>query len=131
MPIPIQEAARLQRAVLWEPTGRDEYNEVTVGPPQEIEVRWKSLSEEERAATAETTQLDSIVVLNRRVAIDSQMWLAPLIDTPALEQWYGTGSAGQTNEIMTVASYHETPSVNGREVRRIAGLRKHRTTPSR
>jgi hypothetical protein len=131
VPVPIEDDDLNQRAVLWSVTGRDEYNNVTVGPPVEINVRWKSLSEEERAATSDTVQLDSMAVVPRRVAIDSQMWLAPLLNRPALEQWYGTGSAGHENEIMTVASYHETPSLNAREVRKVVGLRKHTTTPSR
>jgi hypothetical protein len=131
MPVPLEEVDLEQRAVLWDVVGRDEYNNVSVGPPQEVAVRWLSLSEEERAATVDTVGLDSVAVVARRVGIDSQMWLAPLADRPALEQWYGTGSAGHENEIMTVASYHETPSIDGRNVRRKVGLRKHTTTPSR
>jgi len=60
--------------------------------------------------------------VTQRIPLGSRMWLAPDHETDALEQWYASGSAGQTDEVMRVAKQSETRDIKAIETRYTVGL---------
>jgi hypothetical protein len=121
---PIETSDRHQTAVLWASSGRDAYGDPTVATPTELSVRWQLKRGETIGPEGTVVALDGVVVVDRRVAIGSQMWLG------TLEDWYGTGSAGDDSEVYEVMTYNETPDIKDRYVRRTVGLKKYRDTPA-
>lgn len=125
---------RYQKALLWQPTGSlDNYAQPVLGEPVEVVVRWNRVRTKAVQPNGELINLDATVVLNRTVAIDSLMWLAPLQgkNTPtALDQWYGwsgSGSAASDTELMVVKTYNETVDLKNRVAARTAGLMRFKT----
>lgn len=122
---------RRQLAVLWPAlTGRDkfdEYGDVKSGVPQEIVVRWIEKEMDAIRPDGTPIRLDAQVHAVEDIAIGSVMWLAPNEASTALEQWYGTGSAGQDSGLMMVVSLSgRACDLKGRNTRREYGLVKYR-----
>lgn len=119
-----------QKAVLWPFSHKDEQGMPVVDAPVSIDVRWVTKRMESVDRQGNTISLDGMAVVDRKIDVESQMWLAPRQDEDPIEQWYGTGSAGDDSEIMRVALYNEIPDMDGREVRRTVGLRRFQGNPS-
>ena len=113
-------AWRLQTAVLWPCSGRDNYGEPQVGSPVEILVRWITKRMEALDALGNTIALDAQAVVNQEIAVGSLMWLG------TLASWQGTGSAVQPSDLMQVKIYDEATDLKGRATRRTAGLMRFR-----
>lgn len=122
---PIETSDLHQTAVLWPADGSyDEYGNPAIGEPVEVSVRWEFCREEVVGPQGSPTALDAMAVVDRVVPIDSRMWLGTLDD------WYGeSGSAGEDDEVLTVATYNEIPDVRGREFRRTVGLTRYKDSP--
>ncbi len=111
--------------VVWPKVGDTIAGEPELDEPVELEVRWERTKRDARRADGTIINLDASLVLDQEVAVGSIVWIGTLAD------WYGSGSAAmlsQRADLYRVETYEEVPDVKGREVRREAGLRKHRGT---
>jgi hypothetical protein len=120
----IEQSDRYQTAVLWVKTGVDRYGASVVADPVEIRVRWNVRRTEGTDALGNPIALDAQVVVDRVISIDSQMWLG------SLAHWYGTGSAGQDDEVMFVRTFDRVLDVKGRVARMQVGLSRFKDAPS-
>ena len=120
----IETMHRHDPAILWEVVGYDSENEPIVGAPVEILTRWEDCRKEVLDPKLGMIAIDAMVVVDRRIAVDSQMLQGELAD------WLGTGSAYDDTNLMRVAVYEEIPDLKGRNVRRTVGLRRFRDTPA-
>lgn len=121
MPAP-EGAFRRQDAVLWPASGHNDYGERQVGEPVELRVRWNTTRQEAVAPDGNTVQLTAVVVVDRVIEVGGLMYLG------TLEEWYGTGSAGDDSELHQIITYRETPDLKGRFIRRTVGLMKWKDT---
>lgn len=119
---------RHQKAVLWEKTGVDRYGETVRATPVELDVRWEEGSTDMLLPDGTKVKLEGVVVTNRAVPEGSLMWLAPNAALSPLEQWYGTGSAGDDSGVMMVHSKDTAPDLKGRNVRYELNMVKYRDT---
>lgn len=122
MPSPEKTDLR-QKAVLWVPNGVNKYGEKTFADPIEISVRWNTQRRATLDGKGNTVMLDATAVVDRVIAIGSEMWLGEL------EDWYGTGSVSGDDELMYVKTYNETPDLRNREKMQTVGLMKAKETP--
>lgn len=123
MPAP-EANGREQDAVLWEMTGRyDSFGRHVVGEPRQIEVRWNRKRRMGTAANGSPVMLDGTVVTVEEIPVGSNLWPGTLDD------WYGTGSAGDATEVHEVVSVDVTPDVKGREVFTTLGVVRHKDRP--
>jgi hypothetical protein len=120
----IEASDRLQTAVLWVKTGVDRYGAPVVASPVEIRVRWNTRRSQGLDALGNPVALDAQAVVDRVISIDSQMWLG------TLSHWYGTGSAGQDDEVMFVRTFDRVLDVKGRVARMQVGLSRFKDAPS-
>jgi len=115
-----------QRAVVWPFTGYDAHGQPTVGPPQEIPVRWITRRREVMTSSGNIVALDAQAVVDQDIHIDSHMWLG------TLGNWVGTGSApaNTEQELMIVKSFNKATDIKGRVTRRTVDLaRFHQAGP--
>lgn len=127
MPAP-EISDRYQGAVLWPKSGFDRHGQVTVGSPVEMRVRWNDAKAERLDAQGNTVTVDATAIVDREVEIGGQMWLADDPSKSALDQWYGVGSAGQTQDekVLTVITFDATPDSKNRYAQREVGLKRYR-----
>ena len=111
---------RRQKATLWAKVGVDAYNEPTVSAPVVIKVRWVWVKKQVTDAEGNKRAIDATAVVNRDIATGSIMWLGELDD------WVGTGSGGNDDELMEVVSYDETEDIKARNKRRTVTLAFYR-----
>lgn len=127
--MPPMESSNLpHRLVYWAKGAVNEFDEATVSAPVEIRARWSFGRADALDAQGNKIGVDATAVLNRDVAIGDQLWKAPLNDTDALEQWYGTGSGGSDDEVMVVVNFDRVEDLKGRNVSRVAMLKKFKDT---
>jgi len=113
-----------QKAILWESTGRvDRHGEPIVEAPVEIDCRWITKRMEELDKDGNVISLDAQVVVKQEIPIGSVMILAEL------QEWHGTGSMGDDDELMVVVTEAETPTLKNRGIRRTLGLKRRHDTP--
>lgn len=112
---------RHQTAVLWEKTGVDANNETVVGEPVEITVRWVNRPKQAGRPLNIPVTVDATVVVAQDVTIGSLMYLG------TLEEFYGTGSAGDDVQIMEVIAAPKTSDIKHRNWRRTLGLKFYRS----
>ena len=106
-----------QKAVLWPATGKyDDYGQPKIGTAEEIKVRWLKRNTEVLDRDGNMINVDATAVVDKEVAIGSQMWLGALAD------WLATGSGSTTNQVMQVKSYRETPDIGKKAYMRRVGL---------
>lgn len=123
---------RYQKALLWRATGlSDNYGNPTVGSPEEIRVRWNWGRTQGVDSQGNTIALDADAVVGEDITIGSNMWLAPdqsADSDTALEQWYGTGSAGTDTGVMYVQSLRKVPDLRNRVHSRSVKLMRYKNT---
>lgn len=105
-----------QDALLWLITSVNENNEPTFGDPIELKVNWKYTREETVDSRGRPMAIDAEVKVDREIAIGSAMWKG------ALDDW----DDALQDELMYVATYSETPSIDARHFERMVGLRRYR-----
>lgn len=115
MPAP-ETSHRFQPAVLWPVIGFDSYGQFTVGPPEEIRVRWTNSRQETLDPKGNVIALDATAVVDMEIGVGSKMWLGEL------SAWYGTGSGVQQDGLMEVKTISIAPDVKNRFVMRTLGL---------
>lgn len=121
MPI-LEDDDRLDRAVYWAAAGVDASGEPVFDEPIELRVNWRQRRTQTVSAAGSLMALDAQVTADRRLPLDSRLWLAPDATSDALAQWYSSGSAGQADEVMRVATQGEVRDAKGIETRYTAGL---------
>jgi hypothetical protein len=121
MPAP-ERRGRYQKAVLWEKTGRDRYNEPTTAAPVEISVRWENRASQQLDPQGNTIRVDATVIVNQDIAIGSVMWEGELLD------FIGTGSDGTDTQTMEVVTNNVIPDLKNRARLRTVGLVFYRDT---
>lgn len=129
--MPAQELSHLyQAAVLWPRTplssttrGSDAYGQPTLDTAVEIRVRWDDTKREVLDAQGNRVVVDATALVDRTIAVGSEMWLGPLSD------WVGT-AVGQDDdtEVMLVKTFNAVPDVRNRYVTREVGLMKKAAT---
>ena len=119
MPQP-ETSGRLQKAVLWERDGVDDYGQPTVGEGEELDVRWEFKEEDVLDPRGNPIRVDANAVVSQRIPVGSNMWLGSLND------WPGTGTPEPDDELMVVVAYQEVPDVRNRVSRRKVYLKRHR-----
>lgn len=123
--MPSQETShRPHKAVYWEKTGVDRYNNPKLTEPVEIRVRWVGTRSNMLDPNGERIVVDASAILAQDAKIGDQLWLGEL------EDWLGTGSAGDDTEvtIMEVVAFESTDDVKGRNTFREVGLKRFRGT---
>ena len=112
---------RRQKAVLWEATGVDDYNEPIVSAPEELDCRWVNKRREMVGNDGTPIAVDATVVVDREIPINSLMWEGSLDDLPA-----GTSFTVADGQIMKVLLCNRTPDIKARVNRYTAGLMRFR-----
>lgn len=112
---------RLQAAVYWPFLGYDAYGRPVVGDPVSLNVRWK-YTRQGIGSQAQPIIINATVVVDREIAVGSQMWLAPRSVPAALVQWQTVAISDARVEIMEVASYNYTPDLRNRHYRHVVNL---------
>ncbi len=126
--MPAQEIAFLnQRAVLWCVTGTDRYGQPTItDAPIEVPVAWTTQRNEIPSKDGTSVGLGATAIVDRRIAIESLMWLGNLSDWPDGQD---PRTAADGTEVMVVKSYTETPDLKKRHATRSVGLMRYREQP--
>lgn len=121
---PFEIMDRHQAAVLWSATGGyDDHGEPVVGEPTEIRVRWNWGRTQSVGPRGNIIALDAKVVAAEDIPLGSNMWQG------SLEDWYGTGSAGEAADVMYVVTEGKAVDLKGRITRREYGLSWFRDNP--
>lgn len=124
MPI-LEDDDLIHRAVLWRSLGDAGDGQPTYDTPEEVWVQWSERRRRTVDADGTPIALDAQARLSQDeqpVPLGSKLWLAPDPDVDALSQWYGSGSAGQADEVMVVATRSRSWDMKGIEVGYTLGL---------
>lgn len=117
---PLETTGRFQTAVLWELKSHDSHGRPTVYDPVEIKVEWNARTSRNRSNQTSSQGVEATVVVDRKIALGSVMWLGKLVD------WKGVRPDSDSEEVMQVVEYHRTPDIRGREVRQTVELTRFR-----
>ena len=115
--MPSLETSQLdQKAVLWELSGTgipyDDYGEPIVEAGEEIDCRWQWGKKEGISSRGTPIAWEAQVAVDREIAVGSTMWKGELDDYVA------------TETKLQVLDYVESPSLDGKETRRVVRLGK-------
>lgn len=118
--------SRRHKALLWVPTGvYGADGRPLVGEPSEIMVRWDDNRKTMPGPNGQPIAVDATAVMGQAVVLQSLLWLAP-DQTPgsetAMNQWYGSGSAGSQIGLMEVVADQGGADLKSRQSRLVAGL---------
>ena len=120
---PIETFHRHQKAVLWPFGGYDSYGQPLAAgstTPVQLDVRWETGKREALDPDGNTIGVDATVVVDRQIAVGSEMWLgkiSQLVDSKP------------PSSRMRVVTYSEIPDLKNRHVRREVGLMRIHETP--
>lgn len=114
------------RAVLWRCTGYNDESVPTYDTPEEIWLNFRLKRSQSIGEGGITLALDGQASVLERIPLESKIWIAPDHTTDAVAQWYASGSAGQTDEVMRVATQGEVRDQKNIEVRYTVGLQWYR-----
>lgn len=114
----------MQKAVVWDASGYDEFGNPVVGNIREIRCRWENKKEDMLARDGTPLVVDAVVFVAVALTIGSNMWLGALAD------WAGTGSAGYDDDVMEVVSVKDIPDLKSRMHRYKLGLQRLKDTPN-
>ncbi len=115
---------RTQTVTVWEKTGTDRYGEPTRGSPVEPLVRWERTRKDMMAPDGTRVNVDVVMVYG----CDLDLKIEDVVYLGVLEDWVGTGSAGDDSELMKVVALDYVPNIRGDAAYREAGLVKYRDT---
>lgn len=112
---PMETVNLYELAVLWEPTGLDQFGQPTVAVAAsgvEICVRWEEKLNEEVGPESTPVSTPDVVFVDRVIAIGSQIRRGAKADLPST-----------LDELREVIDYSEIPDVKGRNRQRTITLR--------
>lgn len=118
-----------QRAALWRATGGyDARGQPTIAAtPTDVFCRWNDTRSDQLDPKGNTITVDATVIVNVDIPVDSWIWLAPLITSPATEQWNASGSGLDDGKLCAVKTVVKTPDIRARAFQRQIGvLRLHK-----
>lgn len=111
----LEEMDRLQDALLWPITGKDQFGQPThdfsSGAVVQLKVRWVNKRRLASDPQGNPITVDATVITNRAIEVGSLMWKGKLSDTP------GTSETPES-KIMVVVGYDDTPDIKNRFTRR-------------
>lgn len=112
---------RVQKAVLWIPTGDNVYGQKVVGTNGvEINVRWVGKTAERLNPQGNTITLDATIITDRVIPIGSIIWQGSLDDIP------GTATPRiPTSRFYEVKTMNSTGDIKNRFTRYEAGLMRY------
>lgn len=121
------------KAVLWPALtgyeGTDSYGDVKTGPPENVLVRWEDKQRQGFDSKGTPIVTYSTVMIDQDVPVGSILWYAPdqsADSDEALDQWYGTGSAGPETGLMSVSTVSNVSDIKGRVTTSTLGLEFYR-----
>lgn len=114
---PIETWGRFQKAVLWRNGGYDNYGEVKVLDPVEIDVRWEDTHNETVDPNGNVVAKTAQVVVNQDIAIGSILWKGELADLPS-----------PVTNLHQVIGKTETPDLKNRNIRRQLTLMRYKNS---
>lgn len=115
-----------QTALMWPWLRIDRYNEVIVGPPQELEVRWENVQRQMNNPQGQPISVDATVVAYEEIELGSIMWEGGFDDAPGTGS--GTGTSFRTEGgYMEVVAYETMYDLRGVVLSRRYGLAFYRT----
>lgn len=106
-----------QKAVLWTVGGVDSYSRPKLNTAIEIPVRWVDKKTERLDEKGNVVGADSVVIVDRQIAIGSIIWKGELVDLPS-----PTSSITNLYEVMDT---RESPDIKGRYFRRTIIITKY------
>lgn len=124
MPI-LEDDDLIHRAVLWRSLGEGADGQPAFDEPEEVFCSYSERRRRTVDADGNPIALDATARLSQDeqpVPLGSRLWLAPDPNTEAIPQWYGSGSAGQADEVMVVATRSRSWDMKGIEVGYTLGL---------
>lgn len=114
-----------QAAVLWRFLYLDDHGETIIDEPEEITVRWVRRQTQMLNGKGDPIAVDATVVADIEIPTGSIMWEGEL------EEYYGTGSAGEEDSLMEVVASGMVPDLKARDIRRRHGLTFYKNTRPR
>jgi hypothetical protein len=110
---------KVQAAVWWRRTGTGPDGEPLIGPPAEIDVRWRGMLSEVPDARGQILGLDATALAWADVNPGDLLWKGRLAD------W---NEAAHGQELMLVTSFADTMPLRNGRVRRTLGMKRFRAT---
>lgn len=118
--MPAQESAfRREKAILFPRTGVDRFGKFTVGPAEEIDVRWVVTPSEKLDKDTNTKVISGKARVDVDVLEGSRIWQGTLAD------WLGTGSGGDDNMLLEVTVFDKVPDLKARFSSRTVTVMRH------
>lgn len=116
---PLEEMDRDETAVLWKYKGKDNFNNIIVHQPVEIQTRWEQVQEGTFGPQTRPVDYDVTVELDdNTIPEDSLFWLGELAD------WPGTGTANQDEEVFYLHRIEFLKDLKGRVTNYYGRLKK-------
>ena len=130
--MPAVEIADLnQKAVRWPFVRRNGQGGLVVGEPENVWLRWEYTYREITGKDGTPVVIAANVKIADDTPTGSLLWLAPdqtADGDEALEQFYDTGSAGDSVGLMKVETRRVVPDLKGTETTYMLGLTYFRST---
>lgn len=105
-------------AVLWAGDGTyDAEGEPQVGEPVQVPVRWNPTGGKTQDVSGNILTYDASIAVDRQLKIGDRIWLG------TLQEFNGTGSAGEASQIMRVLTTSTAKDVKGEATRYEATLK--------
>jgi hypothetical protein len=93
-----------QTVVVWDFASYDRHGAAIVSAPREIKARWEGVTE------FSGVEVDGVLYTKEYLAPETRVWLG------TMEDYYGTGSAGDDTNIMFVSQCAESKGLKSRNV---------------
>jgi hypothetical protein len=107
----VERVGLTQRAVMWAPSGVDNYGNTRVSSPVEILCGWPQVKTKPGNAQSDAVSRTEQLAVDRDIAIGSILWLGSLADLPDTPE-----------SLREVVSVTKTPDIKGRQFRYTVGL---------
>ena len=116
----VEQADLHQKAVLWRAHGSDDYGQLKIDLPVEIDVRWEKGTRENLDSTTSSSSVTGRVFVAVEIPLKSILWLGKLVDLPSPKR-----------DLVQVVDYSEIPDVKNRHARReVSVIAYNETLPS-
>lgn len=108
-----------QDAIYWEKLGDNRFGEPRLDSPVDLKVRWINARADLMGPEGNNISVDATVITNQDVVIGS------IMRQGTIDDYTGTGTALDVDEVYTVAAFAKIPSLNNKYYYRSVGLVKY------
>lgn len=116
----VEEVSILQKAVIWDLSGRDNYGQEQVSEAREIDCEWpQNFTESQGNQDTKESSNDTLVV-NEDLTIGSILWFGAEVDLP-------TGTASP-EPLYVIVGRSKSPDIKGRKFRRTITVARYSST---